>query len=68
MLAVLVTLKRHADFASGEAFPSQATIARKLGRSRPWVNRVIAELAEQLLVVNRVAISRKVVKSRAHTP
>ncbi|MEI8393213.1 MAG: helix-turn-helix domain-containing protein [Rhodospirillaceae bacterium] len=50
MLAVLVTLKRHADFTTGEAFPSQATIASKLGRSRPWVNRVIAELVEQGLV------------------
>lgn len=50
-LAVLVALKRHADFTTGEAHPSQTTLAAKLGRSRPWVNRVVADLVERGLVV-----------------
>ena len=41
---VLTTLALYAD-EEGLCYPSQATIARALKRSRPWVNRVIGELA-----------------------
>jgi hypothetical protein len=48
-VAVLAVLALHAD-PQGVCWPSQATMARLLGRSRPWVNRVIATLAELGLV------------------
>ena len=41
---VLAALSTYAD-AEGRCRPSQATLARHLRRSRPWVNRVIAQLA-----------------------
>lgn len=41
--SVMAALATYVDDA-GECEPSQATIARWLQRSRPWVNRVIAEL------------------------
>ena len=43
-LAVMAALCTYADEA-GFCEPSQATLARRLGRSRPWANRVIADLA-----------------------
>ena len=43
-VAVLAALATYADEA-GFCEPSQATLARRLGRSRPWVNRVVAALA-----------------------
>jgi hypothetical protein len=46
---VLTTLALYAD-ADGLCYPSQATIARVLKRSRPWVNRVIADLADAGLI------------------
>ncbi|MCW8088287.1 helix-turn-helix domain-containing protein [Sabulicella glaciei] len=42
--AVLAALSTYAD-DQGFCFPSQATLARWLKRSRPWVNQVIADLA-----------------------
>jgi hypothetical protein len=42
---VLTTLALYAD-DQGLCYPSQATIARALKKSRPWVNRVIGELAD----------------------
>lgn len=42
---VLTTLSLYAD-DNGLCHPSQATIARALKRSRPWVNRVISDLTE----------------------
>lgn len=48
-LAVMAALCTYADEA-GFCEPSQATLARRLGRSRPWVNRVIAELAAAGLI------------------
>ena len=42
---VLAALSTYAD-EHGFCEPSQATLARWLKRSRPWVNRVIAELVE----------------------
>ncbi len=41
---VLAALATYAD-EDGCCRPSQATLAHHLGRSRPWVNRVVAELA-----------------------
>ena len=41
---LLAALATYAD-ASGRCTPSQATLARHLQRSRPWVNRVVGELA-----------------------
>lgn len=46
---VLTTLATYAD-ENGLCYPSQATIARSLKRSRPWVNRVIGELAQAGLI------------------
>jgi hypothetical protein len=46
---VLTTLSLYAD-ENGVCFPSQATIARGLKRSRPWVNRVIGDLAKAGLI------------------
>jgi hypothetical protein len=43
--SVLAALSTYAD-EEGYCQPSQATLARWLKRSRPWVNRVIAELVE----------------------
>ena len=43
----------------GVCDPSQATLARRLKRSRPWVNRVIAELSAAHLL-------RKVARFRAN--
>jgi hypothetical protein len=42
---ILAALATYAD-EDGYCEPSQATLARRLKRSRPWVNRIIAELAE----------------------
>jgi len=42
-VAVLAALATYADEA-GFCEPSQATLARRLGRSRPWANRVVADL------------------------
>jgi hypothetical protein len=44
LIGVLCALCTYAD-KDGFCEPSQATIARQLKRSRPWVNRVIADLA-----------------------
>jgi hypothetical protein len=46
---VLTTLALYAD-EEGLCYPSQATIARALKMSRPWVNRVIGDLAEAGLI------------------
>jgi hypothetical protein len=43
LIGVLSALSTYAD-KDGYCEPSQATIARQLQRSRPWVNRVIADL------------------------
>ena len=43
--SVLAALSTYAD-EEGYCQPSQATLARWLKRSRPWVNRVIGELVE----------------------
>ena len=42
---VLAALATYAD-EHGMCVPSQATLAQRLQRSRPWVNRVVAQLAE----------------------
>lgn len=42
---VMAAMATYADEA-GMCDPSQATLARHLKRSRPWVNRIVAELAE----------------------
>ena len=47
--SVLAALSTYAD-AEGYCEPSQATLARWLKRSRPWVNRVIADLVESGLL------------------
>jgi hypothetical protein len=41
---VMAALATYAD-EDGMCEPSQATLARRLKRSRPWVNKVVAELA-----------------------
>lgn len=41
---VLAALATYAD-EHGVCVPSQATLAQRLRRSRPWVNRVVAQLA-----------------------
>lgn len=51
-LCLLAALATYAD-ERGLCSPSQSTIARHLKRSRPWVNRVIAELVEIGLVEKR---------------
>ncbi len=43
-LAVMAMLSTYAN-DTGTCYPSQATLALRLKRSRPWVNRVIADLA-----------------------
>ncbi|HEY8612266.1 MAG TPA: helix-turn-helix domain-containing protein [Roseomonas sp.] len=43
---VLAAMATYADDA-GLCDPSQATLARRLKRSRPWVNRVVAQLADE---------------------
>src|SRR3712207_4564396 len=48
-IAVLAILALHAD-AEGVCWPSQQTIANRLGRSRPWVIAVINRLVELGLV------------------
>ena len=53
---VLAALSTYAD-EQGFCEPSQATLARWLKRSRPWVNRVIAELVEAGLL-EKVARTR----------
>ena len=52
---VLSALATYAD-ENGMCFPSQATLALRLKRSRPWVNRVVADLAAAGLLIK---ISRK---------
>ena len=52
---VLSALATYAD-EDGMCFPSQATLALRLKRSRPWINRVVADLAAAGLLVK---ISRK---------
>jgi hypothetical protein len=49
---ILAALSTYAD-DQGTCHPSQATLARHLKRSRPWVNRVIAELTEFGLIEKR---------------
>jgi len=44
-IAVLAVLALHAD-TDGVCWPSQGLLAGLLGRSRPWVNRVIARLCD----------------------
>lgn len=44
-IAVLAVMALHAD-KNGICWPSQGLMARLLGRSRPWVNKVIAHLCE----------------------
>jgi hypothetical protein len=44
-IAVMAALSLHAD-RSGSCFPSQALLARILGKSRPWVCAVIGKLVE----------------------
>lgn len=43
---LLAAMATYAD-DEGLCDPSQATLARRLKRSRPWVNRVVARLAEE---------------------
>ena len=50
-VAVLAILALHANKSTGSCWPTQGLIARMLGRSRPWVNRVISELVELGIVV-----------------
>jgi hypothetical protein len=42
-IGLLVVLASHAD-EGGAAHPSQSTLAREVGRERPWVNRRLAAL------------------------
>ena len=49
-IAVMAVLALHAN-KSGSCWPTQGLIARMLGRSRPWVNKVIGTLVELGLVV-----------------
>ena len=44
-ISVLAVLALHAD-RNGSCFPSQGLLARLLGRSRPWVCKVIRKLSE----------------------
>jgi hypothetical protein len=44
-LGLLAVLASHAD-DGGAAHPSQSTLAREVGRERPWVNRRLAALAD----------------------
>ena len=54
--AVLAALATYAD-ANGTCSPSQSTIASRLSRSRPWVNRELGRLVEAGLI-EKVARSR----------
>ncbi|MEI8394810.1 MAG: helix-turn-helix domain-containing protein [Rhodospirillaceae bacterium] len=44
-VAVLAVLALHVD-RHGRCFPTQGLLARLLGRSRPWINKVIGRLVE----------------------
>ena len=57
-IAVLAVLALHAD-RQGVCFPSQGLLANLLGRSRPWVCKVIGKLVE-------VGILQKTNQTRAH--
>jgi hypothetical protein len=57
-LSVLAALSTYAD-EDGYCEPSQATLARWLKRSRPWVNRVIAQLVT-------IGLLEKTARSRAN--
>ena len=57
-VAVLAALATYAD-ETGFCEPSQATLARRLKRSRPWANRVVADLAASGLL-------RKEARSRSN--
>ncbi len=48
-LAVMAALATYAD-DEGFCEPSQATLAKRLRRSRPWANRVVADLARHGLL------------------
>lgn len=54
---VLAALATYAD-EQGFCEPSQATLARHLKRSRPWVNRVVADLAEAGLLTKEMRTRR----------
>lgn len=54
---VLAALATYAD-GNGLCDPSQATLARHLKRSRPWVNRVVAQLAEEGFIEKTVRSRR----------
>ncbi|MEI8395986.1 MAG: helix-turn-helix domain-containing protein [Rhodospirillaceae bacterium] len=57
-VAVLAVLALHAD-RQGSCFPSQGLLATLLGRSRPWVCKVISTLCE-------LGILQKTNQTRAH--
>ena len=57
-IAVLAVLALHAD-RQGSCFPSQGLLAQLLGRSRPWVCKVISRLCE-------LGILQKTNQTRAH--
>jgi len=50
-IAVLAVLALHAHKSTSSCWPTQGLLGRLLGRSRPWVNRVIGELVELGIVV-----------------
>lgn len=54
---VLAAMATYAD-EEGICDPSQATLARRLKRSRPWVNRVVAQLAEDGFLEKTVRVRR----------
>ena len=56
-IAVLCALAAHAD-RNHTCYPSQGLLATMLGRSRPWVNRVIGKLVEIGLVEKTHQIRR----------
>ena len=49
-IAVLALLALHSN-KSGSCWPTQGLLGRLLGRSRPWVNKVIGKLVELGIVV-----------------
>lgn len=51
-LCILAALTTYSD-DRGLCSPSQSTLAKRLKRSRPWVNRVLAELVEIGLIIKR---------------
>jgi len=57
-LAVLAALSTYAD-CDGFCEPSQSTLAAQVKRSRPWVNRVIGDLA-------RLGLIEKTARHRRH--